>query len=392
MIDKKKIKKAIIYLATVLFGPTLFSWLYEEFVGMSDDPFQKWLLVLVFFLGCVVLIVLFEVGEFLWNAIRGKSCLYMLQRIDQIANSIKLENGSPMFDILEQDYCLYESVDSKESWIKRRLRNSHHIVYHSTTAKSHLNWIEYVFWRFLGRVHKELGCEIIVSLHYDEKARESGLQSLKERDRYDELFDAYDKIARKLIGKDITVLDEEDYHTKKKYAQFYAFTYHNKFVKSIIQYVRQALNGELDYKGFMRKISYIESVFPIMVLSKTRMKFARLYVLDRELAHEVWQQSPFLEFKTSYGIFFITAQTIKDAEGKAIRIFSPEDTVNITDSRSEIARKLKITDEATKRTMFHLLSTSSEELSRKYPSYPEQDTDSSIADMVLDIQREYNFC
>lgn len=390
--DKRRIKKGIIYLITTLFGPTLFTWLYEQFIGMADESYPQWPLILTFFLLCVLAIILWEAGELLWKAVKGKSCIEMLQGIDSIANSIKMENGSTMFDILEQDYCLYESIDSKESIIKRRLRNSHHIVYHSTTAKSHLNWIEYIFWRFLGRIHNELGCEIVVSLHYDEKARETGLQSLKERERYDQLFMAYAKIARKLIGKDITVLDEEDFHTKKKYSRFYAYTFHNKFVKSIIQYVRQILNGELDYKGFMRKISYIESVFPIMVLSKSRMKYSRLYVLDRELAHEVWQQSPFLEFKNSYGIYFITAQTITDAEGKPIRIFSPKDTVNITDNRLEIVRKLQAMDEVTKRTMFYLLSNSSKELAQRYPQYPEQDANSRIADLILDIQMEYRLC
>ena len=114
--------------------------------------------------------------------------------------------------------------------------------------------------------------------------------------------------------------------------------------------------------------------------------------MDRELAHEVWHQSPFLEFKNSYGIYFITAQTITDAKGSPIRIFSPEDTVNITDSRLEIIRKLKVTDEATKRTIFYLLSKSSKKLLQKYPQYPDQETDSRIADLILDIQMEYRFC
>lgn len=387
----KKFIKSIFMLITVLFIPTLFSWLFEQLMESSVDKTYRWLLIPIFLAGCVALILLWELGEFIWKVIKGKPCLTMLQGIDKVANSIRLENGEAMFDILEQDYCLYESVNSNETPMKRRLRDSHHIVYHSTTAKKHLNWIEFVFWSFLGRLHKELGCEVIVSLHYDEKARESGLQTLKEQERYQELFESYAKIAKDLIGKDITVLDEEHFHTKKKYATFYAFTFHNKFVKSIIQYVTQAFNGEIDYKGFMRKISYIESVFPIMVLSKSKIKHSRLYVLDRELAHEVWQQSPFLEFKNRYGIYFITAKTITDAEGNAIRIFSPDDTVNITDNRAEISRKLKNMDEATKKTMFHLLSNSLDSISVKYGQYPEVETDNTIADMILDIQRTYGF-
>lgn len=390
--SNKNLKRYFIYLMSALILPTIFQLIYGKLINKAKDIYTILLLSLLFFSLCAVIIVAAEGTRFILRIKKRKTCLEMLQSINTIASSISFADGIQMFEILEQDYSLYESIDSKEGRFKRALRNSHHTVYHSTTAKNHLNWIEFVFWSFLSRIHSELGCDIIVSLHYDERARETGLQSLKERERYNKMFKSYSNIAKTLIGKDITVLDEEDFHIKRKYARLYASTFHNRFVKCIIQYVNQVISGDLDYKGFMRKISYIESVFPIMVFSKAKMKFSRLYVLDRELAHEVWQQSPFFEFKNSYGIFFITAKTIRYANGEPIRIFLPEETVNITDDIVEIKAKLAHVDLPTKNVMFQLLTATSNNLSSKYtPLYASDKIDELLVQIITEIKSNYGF-
>lgn len=387
----KNLKKYYIYLITALILPTVFQIAYGKFVDEAKDICTVLLFSLLFFLVCAIIIVVIEGLRFVLRIKKSKTCLEMLQKINAIASSISFADGTPMFEILEQDYSLYESINSKEGRLKRVLRDSHHTVYHSTTAKNHLNWIEFVFWSFLAQIHNELGCDVIISLHYDEKARETGLQSLKERERYNIMFKSYSNIAKTLIGKDITVFDEEDFHIKRKYARFYAYTFHNKFVKCVIQYVNQLISNKLDYKGFMRKISYIESVFPIMVFSKSKIKHTRLYVLDRELAHEVWQQSPFLEFKNSYGIFFITAKTLRYENGEPIRIFLPEETVNITDDISDIETKLKQIDLPTKKTMFQLLTATSDGLSKKYSSFVPDKANELLIEIITDIKINYGF-
>ena len=322
---------------------------------------------------------------------KSRSSIEMLHKIDAIANEIRLPDGSPMFDILEKDFALYESLESKEGKFEKAKKNMHHTVYHSTTAKADLNWIEFVFWSFLGRVHKEIGCDVIVSLHYDEKARETGLQSLKERNRYSELFRRYSDIAKTVIGDDITVIDEEDFHKQKKHARFFASSFHNMFVKSIVQYAQQIIENKLDYKGFMRKISYIESVFPIMVFAQSKIKNSRIYVLDRELAHEVWSNSPFIEYKTNFGIFFITAQTIRYSDGSPVRIFAQGDTVNITDEIPEITEKLSKMDTPIKELMLKLLSQTSKEYSGRYVYNNEQNLDFLLLQIISDIKSNYNF-
>lgn len=388
--EDKDLKKYIIYMFTGLILPTVFQLVYGELLGERQGIGSILLVSFWFFLASLLLMGGYILAKVAIRAIKSRSCLEVLHKIDDIANSIKMPNGAPMFDVLEADYALYESINSKESKVERALRNSHHIVYHSTTAKEDLNWIEYVFWSFLGRVHKEVGCDVIVSLHYDEKARETGLQGLKEQNRYSRLFKIYSGIAKCLIGNDITVIDEEEFRVKKNNSKFFASTFHNKFVKCIVQYANQIANGNLDYKGFMRKISYIESVFPIMVFSKTRMKKSRIYVLDRELAHEIWQSSPFNEFKTSYGLYFITAQTIKYSDGTPVRIFSHGDTVNITDNTADITEKLKKMDVPMKQIMFSLLVNTSPEFQSRY-IYNEENVDLLLLQIITEIKSKYQF-
>lgn len=388
--EEKETKKIVIYLVTGLIIPTVFQIVYGELLGETKGIFSILLVSFIFFIGCFLLLGLYVLVKMLFRLFKSRDSLEMLHKIDSIANSIKMPDGTSMFDVLEQEYALYESINSKEGNLVRSLRNSHHIVYHSTTAKEDLNWIEFVFWKFLSRIHKETGCDILISLHYDEKARETGLQGLKERERYNRLFRIYSGIAKTLIGNDIKVIDEEDFRLKRNHAQFFASSFHNKFVKCITQYTKAVSTGELDYKGFMRKISYIESVFPIMVFSKSRMKKSRIYVLDRELAHEIWQTTPFNEYKTGYGLFFITAQTIRYSDGSPVRIFSHDDTINITDDIPDITMKLKRLDIRMKELMFSLLTSSSAELQNKY-FYDEEHIDLILIQIISDIKSEYHF-
>lgn len=382
--------KIFAYLITGLILPTIFSLVYGSLLSETEGKLPVLIVSVFFFLGCFLLILIYNVAMTVVRAVKSRNSLEILRKIDDIANGIKLPDGSPMFDILEKDYALYESINSKEGKIEKALKDSHHTVYHSTTAKADLNWIEFVFWSFLGRVHKEVGCDVIVSLHYDEQARETGLQSLKEQNRYNQLFKTYADIAKTLIGNDIVVIDEEDFRKKKRHARFFASSFHNKFVKSTVQYARQIADGKLDYKGFMRKISYIESVFPIMVFAQSKMKKSRLYVLDRELAHEVWSNSPFIEYKTNYGIYFITAQTIRYSDGSPVRIFAQGDTVNITDAIPEISEKLKKMDLPMKELMFKLLSQTSTEYMTRY-IYDEANVDFLLLQIISDIKSKYQF-
>lgn len=387
--DKNNKKAAYAYLITALIVPTVFQIVYGNLIDDKKNIGAILLISFFFFLSCFAALALFIGIRTLVLAKKSKSCLEVMRKIDRVANEFIMPDGSHMFDILEQDYALCESVSNKEGKFEKALKNSHHIVYHSTTAKADLNWIEYIFWSFLGRLHNEIGCEVIVSLHYDEKARETGLQNLKERERYNLLFSTYSNVAKKLIGDDITVIDEEDFRKKGVNAQFFAGSFHNKFVRSIVQYAKDISDNKLDFKGFMRKISYIESVFPIMVFSKSKMKKSRIYVLDREIAHEIWSQSPFAEYKNNYGLFFITAQTIKYADGTPVRIFSREDTINITDDITEITSKLSRTDIKMKEVMFCLLKNTSNEFSRFI--YNEETIDLLLIQLISEIKSKYQF-
>lgn len=385
------LKKMLIYLATALVVPTVFQVIYQNFIDSAQDIICKILYSAGMFFVCVLVILSVELIRFFFKIRKRTHCKEMMKKIDSIANGVMLPNNESMFDVKEESYALCNTILAQENRLQRVSHDLHHIIYHSTTAKKHLNWIEFIFWNFLRRLHNELGCEIIISLHYDEQARETGLSSHKEQKRYDELFASYSNIAKTLIGNDITVIDEKDFRGNKKHAKFFALDFHDKFVKCILQYVNQLENKELDYKGFMRKISYIESVFPIMAFSNTIWKKSRLYVLDRELAQEVWQQSPFAEFKSTHGIFFITAQTIRDENNKPIRIFSADDTVNINDSAFTITQKLSTTEITTKRTMYKLLLDAfSNGDTLKYKNIADEELDDNIRDLIFNIKSKFN--
>lgn len=390
--DKNSMRKMFIYLGTALIVPTIFQVVFQKSIDGAKDFYGVLLYSIGIFILCVVIILIIELVKFYVRLRKSKSCKEILKSIDTIGNGIKLPDGTSMFDVLEETYSLCDSIVGQENKMQRALHNTHHIVYHSTTAKKHLNWIEYVFWSFVKKLHDQLGCEIIISLHYDEKARETGLADHKEQNRYDELYRVYSHIAKSLIGNDITVIDEKEFRTQRKHAQLFASSFHDRYVKCLLKYVKQLDDNEIDYKGFMRKVSYIESVFPVMAFSKTKWRNSRLYVLDRESALEVWRQSPFIEYKSTHGIFFITAQTIKNRDGLPLRIFSPEDTVNIDDNAQTITRKLSGMDDNTKETMFFLLKSAFNSNSARDEKISVDGlSDDMIKDLILDIKAKYHF-
>lgn len=378
-------KRYIIYMITSIFLPALFQ-LYATKVSDNNGAFS-WLNFFLLSVCCMTIAFIIEFVLFGYARIKNLTPTQLLEKIERTGQQYLLPNDSAMFYIRKTDYCLLFADEQNESRLKQNLMNSKHIIYHSLSAKEHLNWIEYVIWSFLRTLKDAYGCKIIIAIHFDEDSRENGIYSDQAKERYNHKFQQLSSIAYKLLGRDIQIVDEiAARRTKEK---FFSKHYHNIFVKYIITNIRALAEGRLAFDQFMRKVSHIESVFPIMMLSKNRGKRNRLYILDRTDAHSVWDESPLKEYKDSHNIFFIYSQTLTYSDGNPIRIFHPNDTINITDNLQDIQQKLNMLDGYTKLIILRLLIASSGIHKKNSEYLDSQQIDATILQLIKDAKSQY---
>ena len=89
---------------------------------------------------------------------------------------------------------------------------------------------------------------------------------MRDKEKYKRVHNKYADIACCVIDEDITIIDEEVFHRKN--GKFFALNFHNVFVKQMLKYVKEFKEAnrpidDMDYKLFNRRLSYIESVFPV---------------------------------------------------------------------------------------------------------------------------------
>jgi hypothetical protein len=331
--------------------------------------------------------VIIELFVRAYTRLRGLTPTQLLEKIDNLGQQYILPDGSPMFSVHKEDYSLLFADEQNENKLKQFIMNSRHIMYHSLSAKEHLNWIEYVIWSFIRNLKDKYGCKIIIAIHQDEDSRINCVINNQAKERYENLFQQLSVIARKLLGEDIRIVDEASAREKK--SRFYANHYHNIFVNRTIASIKAMASGKVSFNELMRQISYVESTFPVMILSKNRGKFSRLYVIDRVHALNVWNNPPLMQYKESHNIFFIYFQTLTLPSGEPIRIFNPDDTVNITDSIEDVQKKLVKLDTQTKLIMLYLLSACSN-APGEINNVSECQISDRIIDLVIDAKSKYS--
>lgn len=345
------------YLPGLLLGG--FFELMQNVISDNDPILPTWAVFLIATVGFALVMLIVDVLIFTVRAKKQLDSKNTLMEIDNLGETFRLVDDTKMFDVKNDDIIRMEQIELSQSKLKKAMAKSNQIIYHSVTAKENLPWVEYVFWSFLRKAKEKYGCKIIVSLHYSESAREQGVLNSRDRSQYRKLHKKYGDIAKHVIGNDIKIVDEEDFH--KKNGRFFAMNFHNVFVKQMLKYVRdfKDLGGpvtEKDYKQFNRRLSYIESVFPILCMSAKAKMLGRIYILDRELAHEIWEEDTWLsEYKRNRGILLLTAQTIRNSAGEAIRIFNPGDTVDINTTDENIKKAVSEADETVKKNLLLLM-------------------------------------
>ena len=376
----KKILRSLKWLPSVIGGAAF--ELFHEFFFHEKFKFSSGM---GFIIATVCIAVITILIKFLISLFKVEKSVDVLMRIDTIGGKFMLSNMTKMFDVYDNDITIMTDIEQHENWFKRFISNANQTIYHSVTAKENLPWVEYIFWSFLRKVKDTQGCKVVIALHYDEKSREIGFNNARDWAKYKRLHKKYADIARSVLGKDITVIDEEDF--RKKNSKFFATNFHNIFVKGMLMNIRKLMKIKLDYHQFHRKLSYLESVFPIMCLTKSMHRFGRLYILDRVHAHKIWEDDDTLKaYKGRHGIIFITGQTLCKEDNSPLRIFNPGDTIDINTTDDKITESLENADSQVKKDLLCLLSAC---LDKPFP-VDFSDIDKKCATLVVEARTMLN--
>jgi len=216
------------------------------------------------------------------------------------------------------------------------------IIYYNVTAKKFLNWIDYIYLTILNELKTKCNAKIVIVLHCDDFTRQEGYITDSEKQRYKELYDCYAYYVKKII-KDVILLNETSFYTMIKGSiKNYPEHFFQIIISKINFYVNKLCNGEIDLFKFHRIESNLLSIYPVFSLAK---KYKHLFVLDYEGSFDIWNLSPFKEFKHYYNIYFIKCKKISGANGERLPSWNVDDGINITDQLSDIERKLNNTDD-----------------------------------------------
>lgn len=369
-------KRLVVYFLSTFLVPFLFEEALSRVIAM--DASRAWLWRFVFFSAMILLACAIEFVIWLVNVIRTPDVQTMLGRVDEQTKKYVLVSGQKMFDVPDSEFDLMYVKNARKLLGRRHcFIRKPHTIYHSLSVKKHLSWVEFIFWDFLRDLRENLGFKIVVAFHEDESGRESG--ETYNAQRYAEMCEAFSVIARKVIGPEITIINESDLLKKspKAYCDF-----HNIYVSQMLGYARQVAQGEADYSQFMRGLSFAESVFPLISMAK---KYDRIYAIDRKKALDIWNNPPLNDIKKDENIYFILVQTLTDSQGNPLRIFTPEECLNITDDEQTVRDKMKKMPEGEKMAMYHIISTNTDYAPRNDGT----DTDEEIISCILSIKRKH---
>ena len=138
--------------------------------------------------------------------------------------------------------------------------------------------------------------------------------------------------------------------------------FHNLYVTKLLEYVKQMDTSipeeqRLNFTEFQRKLSYVESAFPIKEIASKYKKSKRLFVLDRVTSQEIWKDPTLAAIKNETKMVFITAKTLCYEDGRYINVHKKENVPNFTDTLETLTKKVENLDLYTCKMMYSLLST-----------------------------------
>ena len=276
--------------------------------------------------------------------------------------------------IKRQMFALASDNDQSRMHIsKKPLEN---IIYYSFSAKKYLNWIDFVYLRYLKELKEKLHCKIVIDLHYPDEIKECKIEK-KENDKKDiivknrgkdanpnnyeskflQIVEYFSTHIKKIIGNDVIIKCEQDYY--KKYSYKFVDDFHFVYIAYSLYYanlIGSEVNGKkFGYEQYKRKLSHIESAFPIWMMSEKKMG-RRIYILDNKLSNEIWQLQPLKGTRESNEIYFIEVSDLNNELGNRLNVHKEGNCINLSDDSNVIKSKIKMLDSAyEKQMMINLL-------------------------------------
>ena len=377
----------------------LFSILIPGIISIFKDSIKSWfgneILGFFAFVGvCLVVALIIEVLYRLFHLSKKETTADTIVKINNIGDKYRIPVDGEVSNDKHQAFFTIPSEEEELAGALDKGKKYRQIIYYSLSAKDYLNWIDYTYFSYLKEIRKRLKCQIIIALHYNDKLRATKLTKPSDLDSYHHICEWYSKAVKSIIGEDTIIMYEDQFYRKNP--KDYAVNFHNIYVNKLLEYSEMLSNkkksGEkIDFESFKRKLSYVESAFPIKEIARKYKKTKRLYVLDRITSQEIWKDETLSIIKKDNKFVFITASTLSYPDGKFINVHKKENVPNFTDSQAVLREKVMNLDTHTKKLMYSLLSTNIDNTQEIF-LFPSDDL---LGEMLInkfaEINREYHF-
>lgn len=274
------------------------------------------------------------------------------------------------------------------------------VVYYSLSAKQYLNWIDYTYFVFLRMLRDKLQCKLVIGLHFPDHIKEcknlvNGVPgSNPDADpnalkiEYSDICRVFENNARQILGNNVTFVREDQFykHNPKKYAE----VFRNIYDSFVLYFACHIDRNEEHYNLFKRRVSHMESTFPVWMLAE-KYRRSRLFVLDNRLTLEMWNYQPLRDVRTKNDIYFIYSNSLVDKSGKRINVHNINNVINLTDTPDEIVRKAKLLSPDEQELIISLLSTDQAVAAQHHLRPPESDPYTRLMGLLHAIQDHYTF-
>lgn len=271
------------------------------------------------------------------------------------------------------------------------------IIYYGFSAKKYLNWIDFVYLNFLRKLKETLGCKIIIALHFPDYIKECKIDDTNDTDpnsfvnEFNNVVKYFSSQIKKIIGNDVIIKTENQFYREnvKKYAE----DFHSVYVAYSLFYASKIgtiVDGkEFMYKDYKRKLSHIESSFPIWMMS-SKSNRDRFYVLDNRFSNQIWDIEPLKSIRKANDIYFIEVTDLNNEQGQRLNVHKEGNCINLTDSELEIDRKIKLIDSVyEKKMMLRLLDEGFLSTSHYYEPH-EETLDIELKNTINELIKKYN--
>ena len=372
---------------------TILGLVCEYFYGLFDNDFLSPGFRVLLFSGIWFVIGIVGVIVIKFFSTARIDYTQTKKSIVEVSKNFRLADGSTLFAFDEDNNKIVAAEGKKKH---------SNILYYSLSAKAYLNWIDYIYFLYLRSLRDKLQCTLIIGLHFPDHIKEcknikDGIESPNpDADpnglavEYDDICRTFEENARKILGKKVIFYRETDFYKSnpKKYAESFRNIY-NSFV---LYFAKNAsTDGEtMNYKNFKRRISHMESSFPVWMLAE-KFHTSRLFVLDNKVALEIWDYQPLNDIRKRNDIFFILTNSIVDKNGNRINVHNKNNVINLTDTAEELQNKLQNLSDEDKELLISLFLQDDEVFKHTGTFYNKLDPTQKLSEMLDMICSNYNF-